>query len=40
MQKLKCKRCEEEWIPRTENVRQCPRCKSYYWDKERKRVKR
>jgi len=29
---LKCERCGKEWVPRIEDVRQCPRCKSAYWD--------
>lgn len=33
--KLKCKRCEHEWIPKKEEVRQCPKCKSAWWDKEK-----
>jgi len=39
LQKLKCKRCGYEWIPRKDEVRLCPRCRSPYWDKERKRGK-
>ena len=34
----KCERCSYEWIPRKEeypNV--CPKCKSPYWDKPRKK---
>jgi len=34
--KLKCKRCSYEWYPRDPDVRRCPKCKSYYWDRERK----
>lgn len=34
---LKCKRCGYEWMPRKQNVRQCPKCKTTYWNKERKR---
>ncbi len=29
MEKLKCPKCGWEWIPRTQNPKQCPRCKSY-----------
>lgn len=32
---LKCKRCFHKWNPRRIDVRQCPKCKSAYWDKER-----
>lgn len=35
--KLKCTRCDWEWIPRKEDgPRVCPKCKSPYWDVERK----
>ena len=37
LQKLKCKRCGYEWVPRKEEVRLCPRCRSPYWDRDRKR---
>ena len=30
---LKCLRCGNEWTPRIEDVRQCPKCKSASWDK-------
>lgn len=29
---LKCLRCGHEWTPRKPEVRQCPRCKSAYWN--------
>ena len=36
--KYKCKKCEHEWLPRIEEKpKQCPRCKSYNWDKEVKK---
>jgi Zn finger protein HypA/HybF involved in hydrogenase expression len=31
--KLQCERCGHQWIPKKEEVRQCPKCKSAYWDK-------
>ena len=31
--KLTCKRCGHIWIPRTDDVRICPRCKSLRWDR-------
>jgi predicted Zn-ribbon and HTH transcriptional regulator len=37
MDKLICKRCYHDWVPRTDNPTQCPRCKSPYWNKERVR---
>lgn len=37
--KLKCLRCGHEWIPRVEEVRLCPKCKSVYWDREKKKKK-
>ena len=33
--KLTCLRCDHEWVPRTEDVRQCPSCKSARWDSAR-----
>lgn len=32
--KLQCQRCKHEWMPRVEDVRQCPKCKSAWWDKK------
>jgi len=32
-QKLKCLRCDYEWIPRKAEVLICPRCKRASWDK-------
>ena len=44
MQKVKitvdgwrCSRCGHEWVPRNEAPpRVCPKCKSPYWDRERR----
>ena len=33
--KLNCKKCGHEWIPKIKEVRQCPNCKSAWWDKEK-----
>ena len=33
---LKCKRCRHSWTPRQKEVRICPKCKSPYWDKDKK----
>ncbi len=33
--KLECKRCGHKWIPKKEEIRQCPKCKSSWWDKKR-----
>ncbi len=35
IRKLKCLKCGKEWIPRTDDVRYCPKCKTAYWDKDR-----
>jgi predicted Zn-ribbon and HTH transcriptional regulator len=35
LQKLKCIKCGYEWTPRKEDVRQCPDCKTAYWDKKK-----
>jgi len=36
---FKCERCGHEWLPRNheDRPRVCPKCKSPYWDKPRKR---
>jgi predicted Zn-ribbon and HTH transcriptional regulator len=42
IKELKCKRCGYEWIPRSyEKPNRCanPKCRSPYWDKDR-RVKK
>lgn len=31
IKKIKCQRCDHEWIPRVENPVMCARCKSYSW---------
>lgn len=35
IKKKKCLRCGYEWIPRVEDVRSCPKCKSAYYDQKR-----
>ena len=32
---LECLRCGHEWIPRGKKPKQCPKCRSPYWDKPR-----
>jgi rRNA maturation endonuclease Nob1 len=36
----RCERCGHEWLPRNkdEEPRVCPKCKSPYWNRSRKRV--
>lgn len=34
--KLRCLRCSYTWMPRVEDVRACPKCRSIFWDKPRK----
>jgi len=35
---LKCKRCGHEWTPRNDKPpKVCPKCKSPYWNRERKK---
>ena len=38
MEGFLCERCGYKWIPRNkeENPRECPKCKSPYWDKSKK----
>jgi DNA-directed RNA polymerase subunit RPC12/RpoP len=34
----RCERCRAEWVPRSEQPpRVCPRCKSPYWDRPRRK---
>jgi len=33
--KLKCKKCGWEWIPRVQDVKLCPHCKTYKWNNEK-----
>jgi len=35
LEKLRCKKCGHTWIPRKEDVRYCPKCKTAYWDVEK-----
>lgn len=35
LEKLYCKRCEHKWFPRADESKQCPKCKSYYWEEDR-----
>jgi uncharacterized CHY-type Zn-finger protein len=33
-----CERCNHKWVPREDEMpKVCPKCKSPYWDKPRKR---
>ena len=36
IQYLKCKRCSAKWVPRKADIRTCPKCRSPYWDREKK----
>ncbi len=33
---LHCRRCGHEWIPRGNDIRVCPGCKSAWWDVPKK----
>lgn len=35
--KLKCKRCEHEWIPTQEEIYSCPKCHSPKWNIEKEK---
>jgi hypothetical protein len=38
---LECNRCRHQWLKRTRTVpRQCPACKSTYWNKPRTRKRK
>ena len=32
IKKMNCLRCGHNWIPRKEDVRMCPKCKTPYFD--------
>ena len=32
---IECKRCSHKWLPRKEEIRQCPKCKTAYWETEK-----
>jgi hypothetical protein len=34
-----CERCGHEWAPRQTEIRICPKCKSPYWDKPKRKKK-
>lgn len=36
---MKCKRCDYEWEAILEKPKQCPACKSYRWDTDKKEVR-
>ena len=36
IKELNCKRCNHTWHPRQPEVTTCPKCKSPYWDRERR----
>lgn len=45
LKQLQCKRCgygsgsgDHPWIPRVEDPKVCPKCKSPYWNVERKNI--
>ncbi|MBU2616970.1 MAG: hydrogenase maturation nickel metallochaperone HypA [Nanoarchaeota archaeon] len=39
--KYKCDRCGHEWIPREKATPTiCPKCKSPYWNKPRRKIKK
>ena len=39
LQGYQCERCGHKWVPRNkdENPNVCPKCKSPYWDKPKKK---
>lgn len=36
IKKIKCLRCGHQWVPRKEEVRICPKCKSAWFNKSKK----
>ena len=37
IKKLTCRRCGHQWYPRLPEVKMCAKCKTKYWDKEKKK---
>jgi len=37
IKQLECKRCGHKWIPRKPEVMLCPKCKTPYWNIEKKK---
>lgn len=35
---LTCRKCGYEWIPRQNDIRMCPNCKTTYWNEEKKQA--
>ena len=29
-----CLKCKHQWLPRTENPRECPKCKTRNWEED------
>jgi hypothetical protein len=36
---ITCNQCNHSWIPRTDDIRMCPKCKSVRWNSESKKRK-
>lgn len=34
--KLECLRCGHKWVPRTSDIKTCPKCRSPYWNEPKK----
>ena len=34
VRKVRCKRCDHEWVPRKQKVWRCPSCMSFRWDED------
>lgn len=37
IQKIECLKCGHSWVPRKEDVRICPKCKTAFFDVDRKK---
>ena len=40
MKNNKCLKCKHEWLPRTEDPKECPNCKNRKWAEENKVLKK
>lgn len=39
IKKLKCKRCDHEWVPRISTIIRCAKCKHPSWDTKKTQKK-
>lgn len=37
--RIQCFKCKHQWVPRKKDVRQCPKCKTAYWNEKNENIK-